>query len=86
MSDDPRIRAMLGLIDETPLLPKPREERIDMQRCVVYPVSKAATAMGLFKEHYKCEPTFCTASNIGGKKAIEAWVVGYIPENWSEHG
>ncbi len=85
MTDDPKLRAALGLEPtREPSLPHEKPPRIDMSRCVVYPVQHAQEAMGLFKNKYHVEPTLCVASNIGGKTRIEAWIVGVVPENWSE--
>lgn len=84
MTDDPKIRAMLGL-PSIPLPPLPeRPTRIDFSRCVVYPTQSAQEAMGLFKQKYGVEPTLCVTSNIGGKKDVSAWVCGYVPLDWKE--
>lgn len=82
MTDD-AIRRMLGTQDRArEALPEEKPPRLDMSRCVVYPVQKAQEAMGLFKSKYKVEPVLCIASAIGGKTRVDAWVVGYVPENW----
>lgn len=84
MTDDPKIRAMLSL---PPLAAQPlpeRPTRIDFSRCVVYPTQSAQEAMGLFKKKYGVEPVLCLASNIGGKKYVSVWVVGYVPLDWKE--
>ena len=84
MSND-AIRRMLGTQDRArDSLPEEKPPRLDMSRCVVYPVSKAQEAMGLFKAKYKIEPSLCVASNIGGKRDISAWIVGLVPLDWSE--
>ena len=84
MSDD-AIRRMLGTSDRSrDALPEEKPPRLDMARCVVYPVSKAQEAMGLFKLKYHVEPSLCVASNIGGKREISAWIVGLVPIDWSD--
>lgn len=84
MSDD-AIRKMLDLDTRSrEALPHEKPPRLDMSRCVVYPVQKAQEAMGLFKAKYRVEPVLCIASAIGGKSKVDAWVVGYVPLDWTE--
>lgn len=63
-------------------LPIEHPPRIDFSRCVQYATDKAEIAMAQFKAKYGVTPSLCVASNIGGNKRVETWIVGYVPDDW----